>query len=245
MSIMKAKLFLLLNILASFFLFFHVKAQNSSLNQPNPKWEIGLNGGYFIKRRVSIEPYGNINPSFLILAKRNIKSGKNAIRFSADINYEKKKYDSKYGIIGMPFAASFAGLVGYEKRFDYKGRLRPFIGIEQSFRFNLNQALVETIVNYPPIYQPENYTSRNQKDYIFVTNIFSGLEFNLYRNLFISGEIAFNIEQFIGKAGGFSFNWVNDDGINEGAILSGGGGPNRTSIQIRPFTFLNLTYKFK
>lgn len=245
MSIMRAKLFLLVFVFISDFAGNQLFAQNSQLNDEYAKWEIGLNGGYFIKPKVSIEPYGRINPNFLVLAKRNIKNGKNALRFSADVNYERIKYNPDYGTVSMPFTASFAGLIGFEKRFKAIGSLRPFVGIQQSFRFNLNQALAESTVNYPTIYKPENYESRNQKDFIFVSDLFTGLECKVYRNLFISGEVALKVESFVGRAGGFSFNWVLDGGINEGAILSAGFVPNRTLIVFRPFTFLNLTYKFK
>ena len=245
MSIMKTRIFLNVFIFLSLSPSSELTAQNNLSKEAYPKWEVGLNGGYFIKPKVSIEPYGRINPNFLVLAKRNIKNGKNALRFSADVNYERIKYNPDYGKVSMPFTASFAGLIGFEKRFKAMGSLRPFMGIQQSFRFNLNQALAESTVNYPTIYKPENYESRNQKDIIFVSDVFTGLECKVYRNLFISGEVALKVESFVGGSGGFSFNWVLDGGINEGAILSAGFAPNRTLIVFRPFTFLNLTYKFK
>lgn len=243
---MKARIFLIVFIFLSLSSFSELTAQNNLSKEAYPKWEVGLNGGYFIKPRVSIEPYDEINPNFLVLAKRNIKNGKNAIRFSVDVDYKRNKYNPGSGLLGTPFTASFAGLIGYEKRFQTKSRLRPYIGLQQSVRLNFNQALAEEIVNYPVIYQPLNFESKNQRDFILISDIFSGLEYNLKGNLFISAEVAFRLENFVGKKiGGYSFYWVSEDGINSGAIVSGGGGPNRMVIQFRPFTFLNLNYKFK
>ena len=146
---MKTRFVLIVFIFFSLSSFNELTAQNNLSKEAYPKWEVGLNGGYFIKPKVSIEPYDRINPNFLVLVKRNIKNGKNAVRFSADLNYERKKFGPGDGLMGIPFSASAAVLVGYEKRFQTKSRLSPFIGMQQSFRLNLNQAIAEEYASYP------------------------------------------------------------------------------------------------
>ena len=241
---MKAKLFLFVCILMLDLVTKELKAQNITSKNHYSKWEVGLNGGYFFKPKVSIEPYGRINPNFLLLAKRNIKNGNNALRFSADVNYEKSKFIQGIGL-GMPYTGSLAFLAGYEKRFVSKNRLRPFVGVQQSVRMNINQALAEEFTSYPANQEPLNYSYKNQKDYIFIFDFFTGLEYKIYQNIYASAEIALKVEHFSSNTGGYGFGWLLEDGNSTSVNNSGGYLPSKSRISLTPFTFLNLNYKFK
>lgn len=244
MSIMRAKLILLVFAFTLNFARKDLLAQNISSKQAYPKWEVGVNGGYFIRNKVPFESYERINPNFLLLAKRNFVNGKNALRFSADFNYDKREFDSGLGL-GMPYTSSLAVLGGFERRLTSWNKLRPFAGFQQSFRINFNQALADEFTTYPSNQKPINYSYKNQKDFIFISDIFLGLEYKLIQNLFISGEVSLKLEHFSSKAGGYSFSWLLEDGNNTGVINSAGYSPTISRIYFHPFTFLNLNYKFK
>ncbi len=241
---MKTKLILLLNAFILLIVIADLFAQNIPSKEAYPKWEIGINGGYFLRNKVPFDAYERINPNFLLLAKRNFKNGQKALRFSADINYDKREFDAGLGL-GMPYTASLAVLGGFEKRLTSSYKLRPFVGFQQSFRINYNQALVDEFTTYPSNQNPINYSYKNQKDYIFISDIFIGLEYKIFKDLYIAAEASLKFEHFSSRVGGYSFSWLLEDGNITGVINGAGYSPTITRVYFRPFTFLNLNYKFK
>ena len=94
-----------------------------------------------------------------------------------------------------------------------------------------------------PIDNFEDY--KNQKDYIFILDVFTGLEYRIYQNIYISTEVALKIEHFSSNTGGYGFGWLLEDGNSTSVNNSGGYLPSKSRIGLNPFTFLNLNYKFK